>query len=102
MDYDGQRLAEMMYYWITIAFGAFGWIWGYVEKDFKFTMYSWGVGVAISVVLCVPDWPWFNRNPVEWRDSITSGGSSKKNSSQSGSSSLDTNKSKKKNKGKKA
>mmetsp|Transcript_13423 Transcript_13423/g.28351 ORF Transcript_13423/g.28351 Transcript_13423/m.28351 type:complete len:96 (+) Transcript_13423:101-388(+) len=69
MDYDGQRLAEMLYYWIIIAFGAVGWIWGYFEKDFKYTLYSWGVGVCISVVLCVPDWPWFNNNPQKWRES---------------------------------
>mmetsp|Transcript_30007 Transcript_30007/g.87387 ORF Transcript_30007/g.87387 Transcript_30007/m.87387 type:complete len:108 (-) Transcript_30007:288-611(-) len=68
MDYDGQRLAELLYYWIIIVFGAIGWIWGYLKGDFMLTFYAWAVGVGISVVLCVPDWPWFNRHPVRWSE----------------------------------
>mmetsp|Transcript_3038 Transcript_3038/g.3770 ORF Transcript_3038/g.3770 Transcript_3038/m.3770 type:complete len:90 (+) Transcript_3038:43-312(+) len=66
MDYQGQKLAELLYYWIIISFGVVGWIWGYFEKDFMYTFNTCAVGVVISVVLCVPDWPWFNKSPVKW------------------------------------
>jgi len=72
-DYDGQRLAELLYYWIIICFGAAGWVWGYIEKNFKYTFYCWAVGVGISVLLCVPDWPIYNRHTVEWRESCHPG-----------------------------
>ena len=26
--------------------------------------------MAISVVLCVPDWPIYNRHPIKWLESI--------------------------------
>mmetsp|Transcript_80940 Transcript_80940/g.161367 ORF Transcript_80940/g.161367 Transcript_80940/m.161367 type:complete len:89 (-) Transcript_80940:244-510(-) len=71
MDYQGQRLSELLYYWIIIVFGAVGWVWGFFEKDFMCTFRAWAVGVAISVVLCVPDWPWFRKSPVKWWDGKT-------------------------------
>lgn len=57
MDYDGQKWAELLYYWIIISFGAVGWVWGYIEKDFTYTLYAWGVGVGISVLVRVT-LPW--------------------------------------------
>jgi len=70
MDYQGQRLAELMFYWIILSFGAVGWIIGYFQQDFMVVFKFWLVGVAISVVLCVPDWPFFNKHPVQWLESV--------------------------------
>ncbi|CAB9501031.1 Microsomal signal peptidase 12 kDa subunit (SPC12) [Seminavis robusta] len=70
MDYKGQQLAELLFYWIIIAFGAVGWVIGYMHQDFFIVFKFWLVGVSISVVLCVPDWPFYNRNPIEWLDSV--------------------------------
>lgn len=97
MDYQGQRLAELLFYWIIISFGAVGWVIGYFQQDFMIVFQAWLVGVVISVLvslllvfhsvpfsccstnrrawisplqLCVPDWPIFNRHPVKWLESI--------------------------------
>ena len=70
MDYKGQQLAELLFYWIIIAFGAVGWVIGYIHQDFFIVFQVWLVGVSISVVLCVPDWPIYNRNPIKWLDAI--------------------------------
>mmetsp|Transcript_63588 Transcript_63588/g.143444 ORF Transcript_63588/g.143444 Transcript_63588/m.143444 type:complete len:96 (+) Transcript_63588:119-406(+) len=83
MDYQGQKLAELAYYWIIIIFGGIGWLWGFYEKNFMYTFNAWAVGVVISVVLCVPDWPWFNRNPVVWWNGQTRKSSSTKESGSS-------------------
>ena len=70
MDYQGQKLSENLFYYITILFGAVGWIYGYFLEDFTYVVYSWGVGVALSILLCVPDWPIYNRHPIKWLDSV--------------------------------
>jgi len=30
-------------------------------------MQVYGSGVAVAMVACVPDWPWFNRSPQKWQ-----------------------------------
>mmetsp|Transcript_3223 Transcript_3223/g.4698 ORF Transcript_3223/g.4698 Transcript_3223/m.4698 type:complete len:91 (+) Transcript_3223:118-390(+) len=70
MDYKGQQLSEQLYYYIVIIFGVIAWFVGYVQQSFLLTVYGWSAGVAISVLLCVPDWPWYRRNPIKWLESI--------------------------------
>lgn len=103
MDYEGQRLAELIFYWIILSFGAVGWVIGYFQQDFMIVFQCWLVGVVISVIvsdewlshsvcifprfiffvsltrfsklfialqLCVPDWPFYNRHPVKWLESV--------------------------------
>lgn len=70
MDYEGQKLCENLFYYIILLFGGVGWIYGYIHQDFVYVFYAWSVGMVISVVLCVPDWPFYNRHPVKWLDSV--------------------------------
>mmetsp|Transcript_3730 Transcript_3730/g.9872 ORF Transcript_3730/g.9872 Transcript_3730/m.9872 type:complete len:80 (+) Transcript_3730:211-450(+) len=70
MDYEGQKLAELLFYWIIIGFGGVGWVIGHFQQDFMIVFKFWLVGVAISLVLCVPDWPFYNRHPVKWLESV--------------------------------
>jgi hypothetical protein len=51
MDYEGQRLSELLFYWIILSFGAVGWIIGYFQQDFTIVFQCWLVGVVISVVV---------------------------------------------------
>lgn len=56
MDYEGQRLSELLFYWIIISFGAVGWVIGYIRQDFTLVFYAWLIGVVLSVVvscLCI-------------------------------------------------
>jgi signal peptidase complex subunit 1 len=95
MDYEGQKLAELIFYWIILAFGGVGWVIGYIQQDFTVVFQVWLVGVVLSVIvrllgfrkdydydyltklllfiwdqLCVPDWPFYNRHPIKWLESI--------------------------------
>mmetsp|Transcript_8774 Transcript_8774/g.12835 ORF Transcript_8774/g.12835 Transcript_8774/m.12835 type:complete len:80 (-) Transcript_8774:237-476(-) len=70
MDYEGQKLSEIIFYIVICTCGGIGWIYGYFQQDFTFCFYAWAVGVAISVILCVPDWPFYNRHPVKWLESV--------------------------------
>ena len=51
MDYEGQRLAELLFYWIILTFGAVGWVIGYIKQDFFVVFQLWLVGVVISVIV---------------------------------------------------
>mmetsp|Transcript_9850 Transcript_9850/g.13001 ORF Transcript_9850/g.13001 Transcript_9850/m.13001 type:complete len:84 (-) Transcript_9850:285-536(-) len=70
MDHEGQKLAEILFYIIICLFGAIGWAIGYVRQDFGVVFQFWSVGVVISVILCVPDWPFFNSHPIKWLESV--------------------------------
>lgn len=51
MDYEGQKLAEDLFYYIILIFGAIGWIYGYFQQDFAYVFYAWSVGMVTSVVV---------------------------------------------------
>ena len=98
MDYEGQKLAELIFYILILTFGCIGWVIGYVQEDFTVVFQAWLAGVVISVIvsyatrkvllpffivltsshfcifilqqLCVPDWPFYNRNPIKWLESV--------------------------------
>jgi hypothetical protein len=51
MDLQGQRLSELIFYWIIISFGAVGWVIGYFQQDFLIVFQVWLVGVVLSVLV---------------------------------------------------
>lgn len=51
MDYKGQELAEFLFSWIIIAFGAVGWVVGYFHQDFSYTFYAWLAGVVLACIV---------------------------------------------------
>lgn len=61
MDYQGQKLAELIFYWIILSFGSVGWVIGYVQQDFTVVFQAWLVGVLLSVIVsCLPPMPVLN------------------------------------------
>ncbi|EQC41775.1 hypothetical protein SDRG_00638 [Saprolegnia diclina VS20] len=67
VDYAGQALAEKMMRIIFIVFCTPAWIYGFFQQDFTYPLYAWGAACATAVVLTLPNWPYFNRNPIQWR-----------------------------------
>lgn len=51
MDYEGQKLAELIFYWIILASGGIGWVIGYIQQDFTIVFQVWLVGVVLSVIV---------------------------------------------------
>lgn len=66
MDFKGQALAEKLFYYIIILFGVVGWVLGYVQNSFQVSFNVWLVGTGLSLLVVVPDWPVYNRNPIKW------------------------------------
>lgn len=51
MDYEGQKLAELIFYIIILTFGCIGWVIGYFQEDFTVVFQAWLAGVVISVIV---------------------------------------------------
>ena len=51
MDYEGQRLVELIFSWIIISSGAVAWVFGYIQQDFKIVFKVWLAAVAFSIVV---------------------------------------------------
>ena len=51
VDYQGQRLSENIYNVIIVLFGICGWIYGYMEEDFKVAIKVWAVGTVLALLV---------------------------------------------------
>jgi len=66
MDFEGQKQAELLLYRLLIFFGAAGFLGGYALGSFRLMVYINAAGLALTLVLVVPNWPWYNRTPLNW------------------------------------
>ncbi|KAH3760451.1 signal peptidase complex subunit 1 [Pelomyxa schiedti] len=64
MDFKGQEQAEFIFKIILISFGVVGWLAGFFQQDFRLTIFVVLVGLAVSLLVCVPSWPIFRRHPL--------------------------------------
>jgi hypothetical protein len=51
MDYQGQKLAEILFHLIILSFGSVGWVMGYFDQNFMIVFKVWLVGVVLSVLV---------------------------------------------------
>ncbi|KAL2134222.1 hypothetical protein VTI74DRAFT_727 [Chaetomium olivicolor] len=66
IDFEGQKLAELLVNVALTLVGAVAFLVGYVLQDIKLAVYIALAGTAATFVLVVPPWPFFNRHPVKW------------------------------------
>ncbi|EFN59936.1 hypothetical protein CHLNCDRAFT_15382, partial [Chlorella variabilis] len=66
MDFAGQKLAETLAMFIVSLFSVIGFIYGYLQQDFRGMMSLFGGGVLLAFVVGVPDWPVYNKHPVKF------------------------------------
>ncbi|KAG8369285.1 hypothetical protein BUALT_Bualt15G0135500 [Buddleja alternifolia] len=70
MDWQGQKLAEQL---MLVIFAAVGFITGYVLGSFQTMLLVYTAGVVLTSLITVPNWPLFNRHPLNWLDSDEAG-----------------------------
>lgn len=68
VDFKGQELAETIFQVITVTATVVGVFYGYYEQSFEKTFNCWCVGLAAACILCVPDWFFYRKNPIKWRE----------------------------------
>ena len=43
---------------------------GYVQQSFRLTFYIFSAGVVLSLLLCLPDYPFYNTHPLPWQQPV--------------------------------
>lgn len=64
IDYIGQYLALRVVHTILICGVFLSLLFGYLYKDIFTVGYVYGATCLLAVILVVPSWPFFRRNPV--------------------------------------
>ncbi|CAK5006960.1 unnamed protein product [Meloidogyne enterolobii] len=52
---------------ILVVHGVLGFIAGYMVQQLSVTIYTVGIGFAISCLVVLPPWPFYRRNPLNWQ-----------------------------------
>ncbi|KAH8702615.1 putative microsomal signal peptidase subunit SPC12 [Talaromyces proteolyticus] len=73
IDFEGQRLAEMLSTVLLIIFGAASFVVGYIQQEIYLTLWIGIAGTAFTALVVVPPWPFYNQNPQPWLNSKTGG-----------------------------
>lgn len=68
MDWLGQKRAEMLMQVLLVASAVVAFLVGYVRADFQLMLLVYAGGVVLTALVTVPNWPFFNRNPLKWLD----------------------------------
>jgi len=66
IDFEGQRLAEFLATAMLASVGAIAFLVGFYLQDVKRALIIGLGGTALTFLLVVPPWPFFNRRPVKW------------------------------------
>lgn len=66
IDFHGQQLADLLITRLIILSSALAFLVGIVMQDMFLTTCIGLGGVALTVVVVLPPWPFFNKNPVNW------------------------------------
>uniref|UniRef100_A0A7S2F5X1 Signal peptidase complex subunit 1 n=1 Tax=Pycnococcus provasolii TaxID=41880 RepID=A0A7S2F5X1_9CHLO len=70
MDFVGQKLAESLILWVVLLGAGIGFLLGYTLESYKTMMQVYALGCVLAAILALPDWFFFNQNPVTWLPSI--------------------------------
>ncbi|KAK8512793.1 hypothetical protein V6N12_030209 [Hibiscus sabdariffa] len=68
MDWQGQKLAEQIMQILLLAFAVVSFVAGYVLGSFQMMMLVYAGGVTLIALITVPNWPFYNRHPLNWLD----------------------------------
>ncbi|KAF2170901.1 hypothetical protein M409DRAFT_63931 [Zasmidium cellare ATCC 36951] len=63
IDFEGQRLAEYITYGLLSVAGAIAFLVGFATQNIYQTLYIGLGGTALTFLIVVPPWPFFNKHP---------------------------------------
>lgn len=66
MDFKGQKLAEQLYMIIVTITAIVSFAVGYMQDSFQLMMTIFAAGVGLACLICIPDWPWYNKHGLQW------------------------------------
>ncbi|KAK4540930.1 hypothetical protein LTR36_008438 [Oleoguttula mirabilis] len=66
IDFKGQQLAELLTYALLTISGIIAFLAGFVTQNIYQTLYIGLGGTALTFLVVVPPWPYYNQNPQPW------------------------------------
>jgi len=66
MDYEGQKLAEWLMMRMLIFWAAVSFIAGYAMSSFLLMLQINGIGLVLTCIAVLPDWPIYRSHPLKW------------------------------------
>jgi signal peptidase complex subunit 1 len=67
MDFTGQARAEKIFIILLWTAGVIGFIYGYITERFLHTFLFIFGAFAVSALVCIPSWPFFNKNRLAFQ-----------------------------------
>ena len=67
MDFVGQEKARRFFTIVLWAAGIIGFVVGMVTRRFLHTFLVLFAGFVVSAVVCIPSWPYFNKNRLAFQ-----------------------------------
>ncbi|KAI8099475.1 microsomal signal peptidase 12kDa subunit [Halteromyces radiatus] len=87
IDFEGQRLAENLTYYLLIAASLVGFITGYALESIQLTVSIFAIGLAATFLFVLPPWPMYRRHPINWSKNENESAADKKVDNKSASNS---------------
>jgi len=66
IDFEGQKLVEAVVNIALSVVGAAAFLGGYFLQDIKLAVWIALGGTALTFIVAVPAWPWYNQHPLKW------------------------------------
>ncbi|OOF92250.1 hypothetical protein ASPCADRAFT_176107 [Aspergillus carbonarius ITEM 5010] len=73
IDFEGQRIAELLSTVLLVISGALAFIVGYIFQDIHLTLWVGLAGTMVTGLAVIPPWPLYNKNPEKWLAPLTAG-----------------------------
>eukprot|EP00670_Eutreptiella_braarudii_P002305 CAMPEP_0174291952 /NCGR_PEP_ID=MMETSP0809-20121228/33788_1 /TAXON_ID=73025 ORGANISM="Eutreptiella gymnastica-like, Strain CCMP1594" /NCGR_SAMPLE_ID=MMETSP0809 /ASSEMBLY_ACC=CAM_ASM_000658 /LENGTH=102 /DNA_ID=CAMNT_0015391683 /DNA_START=20 /DNA_END=325 /DNA_ORIENTATION=+ len=68
MDFEGQRKAERLIHIIITTCGCVGLVFGWFQQEYSKCVYTIFAGIALCILLVVPNWPYYKGTSMKWVD----------------------------------
>lgn len=66
MDFVGQKLADMLSNVLLWMGAIVAFVVGFGLQNFEAMIATFGAAVAVVMLVVVPDWPFYNKHPIQW------------------------------------
>lgn len=66
MDLKGQQLSERTFMGVMWTVTILSAVLTFILDDVTIMFFTFAGGLALSALICVPEWPMFNRNPLSF------------------------------------
>ncbi|ERN09998.1 hypothetical protein AMTRI_Chr06g194630 [Amborella trichopoda] len=66
MDWEGQKLSEHLMQIMLVMFAVVAFSTGYMMDSFRNMLLIYAGGTVLTMLITVPDWPFFNHHPLNW------------------------------------